>query len=355
VSEPPSRDRPAAPAPAKPGARVPATTQPDPPTSPADSDAAATQGVQPGGVSLPAALPEAPPQPATAQPAAQPPAKPHGRAGRNLPAAIAVGVGAGAYIVLSLLFAPWAFVGLIAVALLLGTREMYNALGKIGMNAAIVPIMVGTIAISIGSYLAGLQRPPVFSTTSVLLASLALTVLAALIWRMPKGAHGYVKDSAASLMIIGYVPLLGSFSALILAGENGPVRIVTFLLIVVMGDTGGYVAGVLFGKHPMAPKISPKKTWEGFAGSVLFAVTAGVLMTVFGLGEAFWVGIVLGVCLVAIGTCGDLIESLIKRDLGIKDMSSFLPGHGGVMDRLDSLLVAAPIAWLIMYLLVPGG
>ncbi len=159
---------------------------------------------------------------------------------------------------------------------------------------------------------------------------------------MPKGAHGYVKDSAASLMIIGYVPLLGSFAALILAGENGPVRIVTFLLIVIMGDTGGYVAGVLFGRHPMAPKISPKKTWEGLVGSVLFGTVAGVLMTVYALGQPFWVGIVLGVCLVAIGTCGDLIESLIKRDLGIKDMSSFLPGHGGVMDRLDSLLIAAP-------------
>jgi len=337
VSEPPFRDRPAAPAPVEPGGRAPTPSVPDVP-------AAAQPPVQP-----PVA------QPPVGQQPAQPSVTSHGRAGRNLPAAIAVGVGAGAYIVLSLIFAPWAFVGLIAVALLLGTREMSNALAKIGMNAAIVPIMVGTIAISIGSYLAGLQRPPVFSTTSVLLASLALTVLAALIWRMPKGAHGYVKDASASLMIIGYVPLLGSFSALILAGENGPLRIVTFLLIVVMGDTGGYVAGVLFGKHPMAPKISPKKTWEGFAGSVVFAVVAGVLMTVFGLGEAFWVGIVLGVCLVAIGTCGDLIESLIKRDLGIKDMSSFLPGHGGVMDRLDSLLVAAPIAWLIMYLLVPGG
>ena len=306
----------------------------------------------PGTPEVPAAMAPAPDAPVVA--AEQAP-KDHGRAGRNLPAAIGVGVGAGAYIVLSLIFAPWLFVGLIAVALLLGAREMYNALGRIGMHAAIWPIMIGTIAISIGSYLAGLERPPVFSTTSVLLASLALTVLAALIWRMPKGAHGYVKDSAASLMIIGYVPLLGSFAALILAGENGPARIVTFLLIVIMGDTGGYVAGVLFGRHPMAPKISPKKTWEGLVGSVLFGTVAGVLMTVYALGQPFWVGIVLGVSLVAIGTCGDLIESLIKRDLGIKDMSSFLPGHGGVMDRLDSLLIAAPVAWLIMYLLVPGG
>jgi phosphatidate cytidylyltransferase len=188
-----------------------------------------------------------------------------------------------------------------------------------------------------------------------LLASLALTVLASLIWRMPKGAAGFVRDSAASLMIIGYVPLLGSFAALMLAEAQGAARVVTFLLIVVMSDTGGYVAGVLFGKHPMAPKISPKKSWEGLAGSLVFGATAGVCMALFVLHVPFWAGIILGVSLVAVGTCGDLIESMIKRDLGIKDMSSFLPGHGGVMDRLDSLLVAAPVAWLIMYLLVPGG
>ena len=283
------------------------------------------------------------------------PAKDHGRVGRNLPAAIGVGVGLGAYIVLSLIFFKPAFVLLVAVALALGSIELYQALKRQGMSAAIVPIVAGTVAISIGSYLAGRQKPVVFSTTSVLLAALALTVLAALIWRMPKGADGYVKDAAASLLIIAYVPMLGSFTALMLAGEQGGARLVTFLLIVAMSDTGGLVGGVLFGKHPMAPKISPKKSWEGLVGSLVFGVAAGVLMAIFGLKVPFWVGILLGVCLVAVGTCGDLIESLIKRDLGIKDMSSFLPGHGGVMDRLDSLLVAAPVAWLIMYILVPGG
>jgi phosphatidate cytidylyltransferase len=214
---------------------------------------------------------------------------------------------------------------------------------------------VGTVAISIGSYLAGQQKPPLFSTTSVLLASLALTVLAALIWRMPKGPIGYVRDAAASLLIISYVPLLGSFAALILAGRHGALRMVTFMLIVVASDVGGYVAGVLFGRHPMAPLISPKKTWEGLAGSFVFAVVGGVCMTAYALHAPFWVGLILAVCLVAAGTCGDLIESLIKRDLQIKDMSSFLPGHGGMMDRLDSLLLSAPVAWLIMYALVPGG
>jgi phosphatidate cytidylyltransferase len=280
----------------------------------------------------------------------------YGRAGRNLPAAIGVGVGLGAWVILSLLFFKPAFVVLIALALVLGSVELYQAfLRQMQMTAAIVPIVVGTVAISTGSYLAGRQNPVVFSSTSVLLASLALTVLAALIWRLPSGAPGFVRDMSASLGIIAYVPLLGSFAPLMLAGEHGAARVVTFLLVVVLNDVGGYVAGVLFGRHQMAPKISPKKSWEGFGGSVVFGITGGVLMAVYGLDVGWWVGVLLGGGLVAVGTCGDLVESMIKRDLGIKDMSSFLPGHGGVMDRLDSLLLAAPVAWLIMYILVPGG
>ena len=282
-------------------------------------------------------------------------ASPHGRAGRNLPAAIAVGVGLGAYVVLTLLFWRFGFVLLIGAALALASVELHTALRRVGMRSAVVPIVVGSVAIAIGSYLAG-RNPTVFSTTSVLLAALALTVLASLVWRMPGGAEGYVKDVAASMLTIAYVPLLGSFAALILAAPaDGVARTVTFLLVVAMNDTGGYVAGVLFGKHPMAPKISPKKSWEGFAGSMVFGIDAAVLMTVLGLHAPFWIGILLGVCLVSVATCGDLVESMIKRDLGIKDMSSFLPGHGGVMDRLDSLLLAAPVAWVIMYVLVPGG
>ena len=305
-----------------------------------DTPGPATDGTPPGGIT---------PTPAAAA------ASGHGRAGRNLPAAIGLGVVLGAYVVLSLIFFKPAFVLFVAVALSMGSLELYHALQRHGMKAAIQPIIVGTAAISIGSYLAGIQRPVVFSTTSVLLAALALTVLAAMIWRIPGGANGYVTDTAASLMIIAYVPMLGSFAALMLAGENGVARLVTYMLVVVMSDTGGYVLGVLFGKHPMAPKISPKKSWEGFAGSMLFGIVAGVLMAIFALKVSFWIGLLLGICLVGIGVMGDLIESLIKRDMGIKDMSSVLPGHGGVMDRLDSLLVAAPVAWLIMYLLVPGG
>lgn len=286
-----------------------------------------------------------------------PPAAPrpeHGRAGRNLPAAIAVGVLLIGALVGTLGWFPLGFQVMVGLALAFGAVEVHQALKRLDMHSAIVPIVIGTLAIVVSAYFAG-QRDLGISANTLMLAMLGITTLVTLIWRMPKGEQGYVRDAAASLFIIGYIPLLGSFAGLMLADDRGTMRVITFILVVVLGDLGGYVAGVLFGKHQMAPRISPKKTWEGFAGSVLFGVAGAIPLVVYGLDAPFWAGIILGVVLVAVGACGDLIESLIKRDVGIKDMSSFLPGHGGVMDRLDSLLVAAPAAWLLLVLLVPGS
>jgi phosphatidate cytidylyltransferase len=277
------------------------------------------------------------------------------RVGRPLPAAIAVGAGFGAVAVVFLVFFQLGFVLLVAAATAAASRELQRELQRQGLNAAAVPILAGCVAVAVLPYVFGELIPLAVPMIGLVLVCVAGTVIASMIWRVPRGSVGYVRDVAASLLIIGYVPLLGSFSVLMLAGDRGAARIVAFVLIVAMSDTGGLVAGVLFGRHPLAPTISPKKSWEGLAGSLIFGVAAGVGTAIFGLQVPFWVGIVLGVALVAVGTCGDLIESMIKRDLGIKDMSSFLPGHGGVMDRLDSLLFAAPVAWLIMYLLVPGG
>jgi phosphatidate cytidylyltransferase len=277
------------------------------------------------------------------------------RAGRHLPAAIGVGVGFGALAVVCLLYFQLGFVFLVAAATAAAARELQRELQRQGMNAALVPILMGCVLVAVVPYVFGELIPVAVPMIGLVLICVAATVLAAMIWRMPQGSIGYVRDIAASLLIIAYVPLLGSFSVLMLAGEHGAARIVAFVLIVAMSDTGGLIAGVLFGRHPMAPTISPKKSWEGLAGSLIFGIAAGMGTAMFGLKVSFWVGIVLGVALVVVGTCGDLIESMIKRDLGIKDMSSFLPGHGGVMDRLDSLLFAAPVAWLIMYVLVPGG
>ena len=277
------------------------------------------------------------------------------RVGRNLPAAIAVGVGFGAYVVACLLFFKPGFVLLIAVATAFATRELDEALQKQNIHASLVPLLAGCVLMAFGPYAVATWLPGALSITGTLLICLSLTVLAALVWRMGRGVAGYVRDVAGSLLILSYVPLLASFSLLMLIGAHGSARVVAFILVVTMSDLGGLVLGRMFGRHPMAPTISPKKSWEGLAGSVLFGVAAGVGTAIFGLRVPFWVGIVLGVALAAVGTAGDLVESMIKRDLGIKDMSSFLPGHGGVMDRLDSLLFAAPVAWLIMYVWVPGG
>jgi phosphatidate cytidylyltransferase len=284
------------------------------------------------------------------------PASPPAKAGRNLPAAIGVGVALAGMFVATLLWWNWGFVLLVAAMLARGAVEVSGAVRRLGMRPATAPIVVGSVLIVVGSYAAAQTEHVLgLAPNAVTIGSLGLTVLVALVWRMPKGYGGYVRDSAASLFIIGYLPMMGAFVSLLMAPEDGPARVAVFILCIVMNDTGGYVAGVLFGKHPMAPKISPKKTWEGFAGSVVCAATIGALLAVFLLHTAFWKGIIIGIALVFAGTVGDLIESMIKRDVGIKDMSHVLPGHGGVMDRLDSLLVGAPVAWVVMYLLIPGG
>ncbi|OYN92921.1 phosphatidate cytidylyltransferase [Enemella evansiae] len=278
----------------------------------------------------------------------------HGRAGRNLPAAIGVGVVLGAALVLTLGWWPPGFVLLVAAFLALGAMEVHQALKRLDMHSAILPILVGTVSIVTGSYFASSQQPVEIPTNTLMLAMIGITALVCMIWRMFAGEQGYVRDVAASMLIIGYIPLQGSFVGLMLGDQMGRARVITFIAVVAFGDIGGYVFGILIGRHKMAPRISPKKTWEGFAGSLVFGTAAAVLMTTLVLKAPWWVGVILGVVLVVVGACGDLIESLIKRDIGIKDMSSILPGHGGVMDRLDSLLVAAPAAWLLMFLLIPG-
>ena len=276
------------------------------------------------------------------------------KAGRDLPAAIIVGLVLISLVVGTLVFWNWGFVILVAVALAAGAVELHVAMrDHAKMSSAIMPIVVGTVAIVVGSYLAA-QRPGELPSTTVLLASLGLTVVAALMWRMLQGPVAFVRDAAASMLTIAYLPLLGSFLTLMLGESQGAIRVAATILCVSASDTGGYIAGVLFGRHKLAPRISPKKTWEGLLGSFLLAMAVGAAMAHFALGAPFWVGLVLGAVMVVTGTSGDLVESMVKRDLGLKDMSNFLPGHGGIMDRIDSVLVAAPAAWFVMFLLVPG-
>jgi phosphatidate cytidylyltransferase len=266
-----------------------------------------------------------------------------GRAGRNLPAAIGVGAGLGAVVLASLFIRKEAFVALCLLAIVVGVWELSEALKTRGIVVPLVPAVVGAVGMLITAFAAGGQA---------LAVCFALTCLGILVWRVAEGPAGAVRDVGGGLLVSAYVPLLAGFAMLLLAPHDGPRRAVTFILITIGSDIGGYAAGVLAGRHPMAPSVSPKKSWEGFAGSVVACIAIGVITVTLLLHGRWWVGAVTGACVVLAATMGDLAESLMKRDLGIKDMGNLLPGHGGVLDRIDSLLFAAPVVWLLLHTLV---
>ncbi len=267
------------------------------------------------------------------------------RAGRNLPAAIAVGVGLVLLILVTLFVVPKdAFVAVVAIALGIGLWELTRAFANAGIRIPFVPVLTGGTIMLVSAFYGGMETSAV---------AMALTVIATLVWRLSEGADGFVRDSSAGVFSLSYLFLMGSFVLLMLAETDGPWRVVAFIVATIASDIGGYAAGVLAGKHPMAPTISPKKSWEGFAGSLVTGIAAGILTVTLALEGDWWVGVLLGIAGVVFATLGDLSESLIKRDLGIKDMGDLLPGHGGLMDRLDSLIAVAPVAWLILHYLVP--
>jgi phosphatidate cytidylyltransferase len=267
------------------------------------------------------------------------------RAGRNLPAAIAVGAALGAVILGSLLFQRHLFVAVLALSAAVGTWELAGALRRGADIAVPRPVLLAG-----GQAMIWLSWP---YGLSGLVVAFAGTALAVLLWRLRAGAAHYLRDIAAGVFTAVYVPLFCSFATLLVVAPDGTGRALTFLLCVVASDIGGYAAGVTAGRHPMAPTISPRKSWEGFAGSQAAGITAGALCVALLLGDDWWKGALLGALLVISATLGDLVESMIKRDLGVKDMGALLPGHGGLMDRLDSLLPTAVVAWAVLGLMVP--
>jgi len=267
-----------------------------------------------------------------------------GRAGRNLRAAIAVGVSLVAVIVASLLLWRPAFLGVLVAAVLVAVVELTGALKAGRFRAPLIPLLVGTVAMEALAWTRG---------PTGLVVGFLITALAVLLWRLADGPAGYLHDAAAGVLVALYVPLLAGFAVLLLVPEDGATRVLAFIATVIASDVGGYAAGVLFGKHPMAPSISPKKSWEGMAGSVLACMLVATPFVWLALDGPWWSGLVFGAALAVSSTIGDLAESLIKRDLGIKDMGNLLPGHGGIMDRLDSLLPSAAVAYLLLSVLAP--
>ncbi|HVE64310.1 MAG TPA: phosphatidate cytidylyltransferase [Mycobacteriales bacterium] len=261
------------------------------------------------------------------------------RAGRNLPAAIGVGLALGALVCVPLFTVRWVFAGVIAAVIGVGIVEISRALRTAGIRVALLPLVVGGPLTVVLAYLRG---------PDALLFGLVATVLACLVWCVADGAPGFLVDVTASIFVATYVPFLAGFAALLTAPEDGAARVTAFVATTVCSDVGGYAAGVLAGRHPMAPSVSPKKSWEGFGGSVLACMICGVAVVSTFVDISWWQGVLFGIAVAACATIGDLGESLLKRDLAIKDMGHLLPGHGGIMDRLDSLVVVAPAVWLLL-------
>ncbi|MDQ2790886.1 MAG: phosphatidate cytidylyltransferase [Actinomycetota bacterium] len=275
----------------------------------------------------------------------QPERRPRGlRAGRNLWAAIAVGLLMGAGVLVALFTVRQVFIGIVAAAVAVSSWELASVLRRAGIRVALPPVLLG------GQAMVWFAWP--FGRDGILVA-FVITVLVCLVWRSPRGAAGYVRDVSASVFSAAYVAGFAAFATLLVVPEDGAARVLSLMVAGVGSDVGGYATGVLGGWHLMAPSISPKKSWEGFIGSLLVGTAAGALSVTLLLDGQLWRGVLFGVAIVLTATGGDLIESLIKRDLGVKDMGTVLPGHGGLMDRLDSLLPSAVVAWLLLVVLVP--
>jgi phosphatidate cytidylyltransferase len=306
---------------------------------PAGPDAGDTKAAQVPEASKPPEAPEvrqAPEAPSRAS-----------RTGRNLPVAIGVGAGLGGLVFLTLLTVKATFLLYVGAAIAVALTELASAFAKRDINIPVIPVAAGGAAVLTCTYWLGSRAA---------LAALALTMVVIFAWRLPGGPSGYVKDVTAGVFATIYLPFLASFVVAMLAPADGPRRVLTFVILTVCSDIGGYFAGITLGRggrHKMAPVISPKKTWEGFAGSAAACLLAGALTLTLMLHGHLWQGLLTGGAAVLAATLGDLAESMIKRDLDIKDMGSLLPGHGGILDRLDSLLVVAPVVWLLLFLFIP--
>lgn len=264
------------------------------------------------------------------------------RAGRNLPAAIGVGVVLLGIVLVGLFWVEPLLVIAVTILSGIGCWEVARATTHAKTAVPQIPLYLASILLPVSAVLGGIEA---------LGFSFVACIFIALLFRLMEGLKGAVASVMSSVFIISWIPLLLSFAMLMLDGNNGRWLIATILLLAVANDTFGYIVGVLIGKHPMAPKISPKKSWEGFAGSLVGSAAIGAAAMYYWLDMPWWTGVILAFFTTIAATTGDFAESMVKRELGIKDMSNLLPGHGGIMDRLDSVLFVIPLGYLISHML----
>ena len=263
------------------------------------------------------------------------------KAGRKLGPSILVSASLVAIVWFALAYQREIFAGLVGVAVLFGIREIVRAFSARDIYISAISLAIGSLGLTYATWNGG---------ASGLAVATAIAIPVLLIQLLSKGPEGFVQSATATVFSLLYLPFLGGFLILLAKPSTGLERVMTFVVLVSCNDTFAYIVGVLFGKHLLAPTISPKKSWEGLIGSLVFTPAGGALAFYFIMDMDWWIGAVVGLMIVFTATCGDLIESAMKRDLQLKDMGSMLPGHGGMLDRLDSVLISAPALWLALEL-----
>ena len=264
------------------------------------------------------------------------------RAGRKLLPSILVSLLLLALIFGTITVNPWLFFIFIWIVIMIGIREIASAYRKGGIELPDYLLMIAATVLLSATWNGNTQGLAVSAGLTIPILMFALLLISQV---------DFIKRSTSAVFITFYLAVLGGFILLLANHSDGALRIFTLVALIACNDTFAYFAGVLLGKHKLAPSISPKKSWEGLIGGAIAVILGGAAIFHY-LFETEWIiGAAIGVMTVITATCGDLIESAIKRDLAIKDMSNLLPGHGGIMDRLDSALFTAPAVWFAFELI----
>ncbi len=263
------------------------------------------------------------------------------KAGRKLLPSIGVGLSLIGLVWFALSYQREIFAIVVAIAVVLGVREIVRAFAAHSITVSFNGLALAAIGLSYATWNGGVAG---------LAIATAIAFPLLLIRALVQGPEGFVAKATGTTFALLYLPFLAGFLILLARPSTGFQRVMTFMVLVGCNDTFGYIVGVLLGKHPLVPTISPKKTWEGLAGSTVFTVVGGCLAFKYIMDMHWWIGIIVGLMIVFTATCGDLIESAMKRDMSLKDMGTLLPGHGGMLDRLDSVVLSAPAMWLALEL-----
>ena len=233
------------------------------------------------------------------------------KAGRKLLPSILVGLSLIALVWLTLAYARVFFAVLVAIAVALGIREIARAFAAAGTQISMRSLVLATVGLTYATWSAGVEGLAIAT-------AIALPVL--LIFRLRKGPQDFVKSATATTLALIYLPFLAGFLILLGRPDDGLARVMTFVVLVGCNDTFGYLVGIMIGRHPLVPSISPKKSWEGLVGSVVFTSIGGALSFHYILDLQWWIGALVALMIVFTATSGDLIESAMKRDLSLKDM-----------------------------------